>query len=170
MALFPPIRVASGFGGGRPLKNASGAFQVRTTYLTTAQLQAAQATAAGYTLVPAPGALKVIVPFWWSYSEKRLNAFTSSPTFRIRYAGATITPYTGLSTIGMMAGGTSNTNFTTGILMPANASSPALSIPAGNSITNLALNLTLNAALTGAGSHDGPVQFVVGYIIMPIPF
>jgi hypothetical protein len=167
--LFPPLRATSGFGG-RPLKSASGAFLVRQTSLTTAQLQSAQATAAGFTLVPAPGALKVIVPFWWSYSEKRLNAFTSTPTFRCRYAGATTTPYTGLSTIGMMAGGTANANFTTGILMPANASSPALTIPPGTSITGLALNLTLNAALTGAGSHDGPVVFTVGYIIMPIPF
>lgn len=172
-ALFPPISI-----GGAPLVAESpspggpAGIIVAQVPITTAQLQSAAATTTGIQLI-AGAAGKILVPLWWGYSERRVAAFTSTPTFSIRYAGPIAgTTYAGMTNggLGMLAGATTNTDFSAGQTVPGNQQNPNLTIPPNTSITGLALVLLLNTPLTGGGSHNGNPVFTVAYFELPVPF
>lgn len=147
---------------------AAGLIVVQVPF-TTAQMQSAAITAAGLPLVVGvPNT--VLVPFWWAYSERRVAAFTSTPTMRIRATGSVIDDYAGLGDLAMLAGATTNTDFSTGIFATANTQAPNLTIPPNTTLAGLGLALSLNTPLTGVGTHNGPVVFTVAYIKVPMAF
>ncbi len=137
-----------------------GVLKMKTLELTAAQLQAAQATASGYEIVPAvPGS--ILVPTFFSWDEDRNAAWTSTPTFQLVRASDNSSPNGGM-TIGMQAG----------------ANNPVRSVrwisptPAQINLTTtlyigIALNVRLSAALTGAGGYTRSPRFSAIYFELP---
>lgn len=161
MGLFPPIRAVGGFGGGRPLKNAAGSLKTATLTLTAAQLQAAQATAGGYQIVPAVAG-SLLVPTFFSWNEDRNLGWTSTPTFQLVHASDN--SIVNGCTIGMQAGVNTNVQSMRWITPPAATQQNLTTTLYGG----IAWNVKLNAALTGAGSYNKNPRFTVVYYEVPL--
>lgn len=86
MPLFPPIRISSGFGGGRPLTG-GGPVKVVPRAVTAAEFLTLGTSP--ITLLPAPAAGYAIVPIYYTAIFTNVSGtLGNSPTFQIKHSGA----------------------------------------------------------------------------------